>query len=152
MGIKTDNGLIDWRISREMYLKFGTKKTNTEVPDSGLSIEDNMQDVLDHALDYFYIYDYTCQYPSKSFAVGVLYATLISKFYGEDVIDLLATSDLLTGDDFFIPYGYSPEADFIYDKMLITISNTPINNTLPQVRETIDCFFTEIMSLAVDLP
>lgn len=62
-------------------------------------------------------------YPAKSYVVGIIFATMINKLYGDDFYETLNDPDLLYGqDDFFVPYSKDPE---MYDKILEQLQKIP---------------------------
>jgi hypothetical protein len=89
------------------------------------------------------------QYPAKSFMVSIVYATLISKYFGLDYYESLSDMDLLFGND---PYfvAYSNESKSVYDEVLIRVYPVLINiindsMLLPsQLKSTIEYFKKEM--------
>lgn len=78
-------------------------------------------------------------YPSKAYAVAVIYAKLLKRFFGVPIIESLKDDHLLYGNDrFFSPYEFG-KTDYIYKNVLFI----PIQTRLPQVASTIDYFYDE---------
>jgi hypothetical protein len=89
------------------------------------------------------------QYPAKSFMVAIVYATLISKYFGLDYYENLSDSELLFGNDpYFVPY--SEDSKSLYDEVLIRVFPVLVNVIndsyfLPsQVKSTVDYFKKEM--------
>lgn len=62
-------------------------------------------------------------YPAKSYIVAIIYATMISRHYGEDFYEVLDDPDLLYGqDEFFVPYSKDKEN---YDKIIARLDEMP---------------------------
>lgn len=56
------------------------------------------------------------EYPTKSYVVALVYATLLHRHFGENVIEALDDPDLLFGNDrWFRPYSQSKD---VYDQAL----------------------------------
>ncbi len=102
-----------------------------------------VQDIV----DYFTVeISHVLLYPSKSYAVAVIYAKLLNKHFGIPVLEALKDPKLLYDNDrFFVPYEAGGSAE-IYNRVLLK----PINWDLPQVKTTVQYFMKEF--LLVDNP
>ena len=97
------------------------------------------QQLVDDIKDYFTVPVETLLYPSKSYAVAVIYAKLLRKYFGVPVLESLRDPDLLYGNDkFFEPYQTGFSAD-VYNSVIFL----PFNVDLPQVAKTIEYFKQE---------
>ena len=77
---------------------------------------------IDNAIRYVQAKDNYGIYPAKSYIVGIIYATTISRIYGEDFYEILNDPELLPGDDFFIPYSEDTET---YDAIIAKLEEIP---------------------------
>ena len=101
------------------------------------------EELVQRIIEYFTIPVAKLSYPSKSYAVAVIYAKLLNKYFKVPVLKALRDKDLLYGNDkFFIPYDNKNSAD-IYDRVLLK----PINWKLPQVMATEQYFKEEFYLL-----
>ena len=79
-------------------------------------------------------------YPAKSYAVGLIYASLLVKYFGEDFYTVLNDPNLLYDNDpFFVPYKKDKQ---IYDAVLSHI-DLSFTNPTQQVKITIRYFLEE---------
>jgi len=90
------------------------------------------------------------EYPTKSYVVALVYASLLSKHFGEDVISALDDPELLFGNDkWFVTYNKSKA---VYDQALIELHEV-LNlicegtlDTIPsQIRATVGYFNEEFL-------
>lgn len=80
-------------------------------------------EVVENALNYFKSATFPLVYPAKSYAVAIIYATLLEKEYGIGLRVSLDDPDLFLGqDDFFVPYGDNPVA---YERILTRLQGIP---------------------------
>ena len=86
-------------------------------PDDFTKMEFVVKDeIVENALSYFKGQVFPLIYPAKSYAVAIIYATLIHREYGYPVVETLNDPDLFLGQDgYFVPYSADPEN---YDKLL----------------------------------
>lgn len=97
-------------------------------------------ELINEIVEYFTTASDIIRYPSKSYAVAIIYAKLLDQYFGEDFYESLNDPDLLHGNDvFFVPYN---EAKHIYDAVLGEIS-LEFNTNLPQVNTTVSYFLEE---------
>ena len=68
-----------------------------------------------HALEYVHNKSFPMYQPSKSRVVAIIYATMISRDYGLDFMEVLNDPRLLEGDPFFATYD---EDKFGYDLII----------------------------------
>lgn len=105
----------EWKMWQEMYHKLVTDHS-----DAGHKHERKMdEDKVFGALFYLCYQSPVGIYPGKSRMVAIIYATMLSKVYGEDFYQVLNDPDLLYGqDDFFVPYDEDRETyDAIFNKL-----------------------------------
>lgn len=83
-------------------------------------------------------------YPAKAFAVALVYAKLIERYFGADLYVALNDPDLLLGDRFFSPYSSHPR---IYDRSIEILTAEKLwefeDSALPQVQSTVGYFKRE---------
>jgi hypothetical protein len=86
-------------------------------------------------------------YPQKSYAVAIIYAKLIQRYFKEDFYELLNDPMLLYGNDkHFVPY----EQDvYTYNAIINQLAYRDLwdfeHNPGSQVQETVRCFKEEFM-------
>lgn len=106
-------------------------------------------DLIDDIVAYFSEPQEVLKFPAKSYAVALIYATLLQRHFGVSFDQALSDPDLLAGNDkHFLPYGEHTAA--IYDGALFRLknkSNFRLEDEdqvqLPQVKATIDYFKRE---------
>lgn len=80
-------------------------------------------ELIENAIKYFKDQSFPLIYPAKSYAVAIIYATLIEQHYGFALRDVLDDEDLFLGnDDFFVPYSKDP---ITYEAILERLSEMP---------------------------
>ena len=83
-------------------------------------------------------------YPEKSYAVAMVYAKLLEKYFGENFYEVLDDQDLLLGDKFFVRYSHNKT---VYDTLIGIVTKYDKwdfeNSQIPQVLATVDYFKTE---------
>ena len=78
-------------------------------------------------------------YPAKSYYVAIIYAHLLSEYFGQDFYEMLNNNNLLNNDDqYFIPYN---KDKFTYDKIIQNIF--PLNYNI--IKDTANFFFKEFL-------
>ena len=97
-------------------------------------------ELVNEIVEYFTIPVDILKYPSKSYAVAIIYSKLLEIHFGENFYDSLDDLGLLFENDvFFVPYH---QAKHIYDAVLEQIP-LDFNTNLPQIQTTIDYFRKE---------
>lgn len=83
-------------------------------------------------------------YPAKTYAVAVIYAVLISHYFGDDVLEALNCPSLLYNNDHhFVTYDQNPS---VYDQIIQNVSaQSLLTSHLPQVRTTVEAFHQEFL-------
>lgn len=85
-------------------------------------------------------------YPQKSYAVALVYAKLLEKYFGEPFYDALNHPSLLLGDKFFVPYSKNPD---LYNRVIAKMDEQKLwdfeNNTLDTVQATVNYFKKEFL-------
>lgn len=115
---------ISWKTRRKIYY------LTNELTDINLQYSYNNQNIIQQVIDFFYNGSKLI-YPAKSYYVAIIYAYLLSQYFGQDFYDMLNREDLLNYDDqYFVIYSKSKQ---IYDKILKQIypklSELDINDT-----------------------
>jgi hypothetical protein len=133
----------DWKIRQELY-----HRINTEYSDNLNNLEIELtENVVEHAVDYFYTKEKGWIYPSKSYMVGICYAKWLSEEFGGNAIDYLNDPDLLYGNDpYFITYN---EDEITYSDILNGIGGWQFcqkSGMVPDVRQ----YFIEEFMLNVE--
>lgn len=101
-------------------------------------------EIEQHVIDYFTVPVETLVYPAKSYAVAIIYALLLNKYYGEDVHETLIDRDLLPDDQFYTPYHLAHTTyNFLLDYVVLHSLVDVESIDLPQVMETVRCFHNE---------
>lgn len=72
---------------------------------------------------HYFERDGPLKFPAKSFAVAIIYAHLLAKYFEQDFVEALSDSDLFMGNDkFFHPYTQNSEIDAIYHDVFSFLS------------------------------
>ena len=83
-------------------------------------------------------------YPAKAFAVALVYAKLIEKYFGTNMYDALKDTDLLLGDRYFYDYQTQPQ---IYDTAINVLNRRELwdfeSSNVGQVQSTVEYFKRE---------
>jgi len=128
----------EYKLRQEMYHHL--KKPNDLLKDEfWIYTFDKDERIISDIIDYFTKPVNLLIYPGKSYAVAIIYAKLLRKYWDIPIMHSLKDPDLLYGNDrFFIPYTPSV-SDKIYNHTLF-VSYDP---KLSQVAKTIDYFHEE---------
>lgn len=106
--------------------------------------ESSSEEIIENAISYLTTPMSHISYPSKSYAVALIYSYLIEKYFHEDFWISLNDENLFCGNDLhFSPYSKSP---FIYNEILNRVGgkvNILKNSELEQVQKTIGFFCEE---------
>lgn len=83
-------------------------------------------------------------YPAKAFAVALVYAKLIEKYFGTNMYNALKDGDLLLGDRYFYDYTKQPQ---IYDVAINMLTDKELwdfeSSSIGQVLSTVEYFKRE---------
>lgn len=102
----------------------------------------------DSVITYFYPNTSTVlNYPQKSYAVAIIYASLLNQYFGEDLVVALRDPELLYNNDkFFVPYQTDTEA---YNNIVMQLTKRGLwefeKNTSEQVQITVASFKHEFL-------
>lgn len=128
----------EYKLRQEMY-------HNLNKPDDDIKEEpwlfclDSNDQLVNDITEYMTVPVEKLLYPSKSYAVALIYAKLLHKYFGIRVLTSLKDPELLfKNDSFFVPYKVGVSAD-IYKRVIFL----PIKPELPQVAKTINYFRQE---------
>lgn len=134
----------EYKLRQEMYHKLNKPSDIIGSPEHKYVWKIGTDEELVQAIvDYFTIPVTLLEYPSKSYAVAVIYAKLLRQYFGVPVLESLKDPKLLHGNDlFYIPYGKTSAE--IYDQVLFR----PINWNLPQTIATVQYFKEEFYLIA----
>jgi hypothetical protein len=99
---------------------------------------------------------YLCQYftddvetvfPAKSYAVAIIYASLLNKYFGADFKEELSDPDLFLGTDkYFVPYSVDHLTyDLVIDFLELNNLWNFEENDLTHVSKSVEYFFKEFM-------
>ena len=105
-------------------------------------------EIVQPALDYFKEQKFPLIYPAKSYAVAIIYATLIEKEYGFPLRETLNDPDLFLGqDDFFVTYDQDP---FNYEAILAGLEEIPNWLESGWAPQTAKYFYAECTAEGID--
>jgi hypothetical protein len=142
-GIKSMN----WKERQEIYHKVFKPSDFTQYHQD-VTIDPNATslDIVAYCEQYFVQNDLPLVYPHKTYAVAAIYATLLAKYFGGTVVDLLDDPDLLYGNnDFFVTYTKDQTTyDLVLSKLEYQLNHVEMCST-DNVRHTIACFFMEFL-------
>ena len=115
-----------------------------------IKIELIEQETIDKAVEYLTQEMHLLSFPSKSYAVALIYSYLIEKIFHEDFWIPLNDQQLFCGNDkYFRTYN---ESSNIYDAILQKINgkeNILQNYHLPQIKKTI-FYFSEEFNIDIE--
>lgn len=133
----------EWKVRQQLYHKLhvprdilGVDVTFDVVPMTDAQLIESIRE---------YFTSGTCKivHPAKSYAVAIIYARLIERYFGGDHLTHLDDPELLFGNDkFFVPYSTSQD---VYDAVLSLIPTDPEKIDIPQVRDTVTYFKKEFL-------
>jgi hypothetical protein len=134
----------DHKLRQKLYLSFGAAETFSKelVFLDALSIQNEL---ILHIQNYFLIPQQKLIIPAKSFAVALIYAYELKKYFDRDIRGSLDDPDFFAGtDQFFQTYSQAPK---IYEEMIAWLEQQAIapdfNISLDQVQVTLNCFKQE---------
>lgn len=109
----------EWKLYQEMYRRLIT----THGDDRSNFVEQESDEIVEPALQFFRERGQVAVYPAKSYAVAIIYATMLEKVYNEDFYEVLDDPELLGGQDpTFVPYSEDPEN---YDAIIEGLKSIP---------------------------
>lgn len=135
----------NWKLNQEVYHR--TAPPSDFIESKGFVVINDAYFIIHGALSYFREPSTQLVYPAKSYAVAIVYAALIAKYFDEDFLTVLNDPDLLYGNDmFFVPYIQEPKK---YDSIVRQLIAEDLfdfeASTIPQVQVTVDCFKREFL-------
>ena len=105
----------EWKYKQQLYHLTNFLDDHIEEKPYIIQSDDLVKDII----EYFSIQSNILIYPAKSYAVAIIYAKLLEKYFNEDFYEVLNDPDLLYGNDqFFIKYS---DASNIYDEVISSI-------------------------------
>jgi hypothetical protein len=131
----------EWKVRQHLYHRLDNPADFIEYKDTAFS-DDVVADIVKYFTEPI---SKTLVYPAKSYAVAMIYARLLEKYFDEDFLTALDDPSLLYGNDqHFVPYHRSAA---IYDAAIIAVSERNAWNVeesdFEQVRTTVECFHRE---------
>jgi len=139
--------MMDWKTRQKIYhLMTAYDDRGDSLLEQKIIEEFDHETIIERALSYPIIQSSTLFYPGKSYAVAVVYAILLSKYFGGDIISYLSDSELLFNNDpYFKPYQLAPN---IYDKILLSFPQNfeeNMNDYTLDFQKTVDYFMKEFL-------
>lgn len=139
--------MMDWKTRQKLYhLMTSYNSIGDSLLEQKVIEETEPQQVIQRALQYPHIQSEILYYPGKSFAVAIVYAVLLSHYFGGEIKDYLNDPELLYNNDpYFQVYENTKE---IYDQIL---SEFPVdftrnlNTYTPDFQRTVDYFMKEFL-------
>lgn len=105
---------FSWQNRRKLYY------LTTQLTDINLPYSYNYNNIEQQVIQFFYNGSKLI-YPAKSYYVAIIYAYLLSQYFGQDFYEMLDRQDLLNYDDrYFKPYSTDKQT---YDNILKQIYN-----------------------------
>jgi len=144
--------LSEHKKRQALYLNIIQKPNDS---DKEIIIKDSGQEELtQEVLNYFLEDTNQLIYPSKSYAVAIIYAHLLYKYFNVDIYESLKDKDLFQGTDkFFSPYNL--QTSHIYDKVTHTLNKENLldfeKSTVFQVRSSVVFFVKEFFIDSPDM-
>lgn len=134
-----------WKLNQEVFHR--TAPPADFIESKGYVVINDAYFIIHNAVSYFKSPSTLLVYPAKSYAVAIVYAALLEKYFREDFLTALNDPDLLHGNDkFFVPYSVDPKN---YDSIVRQLfANNLFDfeaSTIPQVQVTVDCFKREFL-------
>lgn len=106
-------------------------------------IQQSDAETIRSAVEYFTVEDAHTPFPAKSFAIAIIYARLLERYFQEDFYASLDDIDLLGGFDcHFVPYS---RAEPVYNAIIAQIPDDVEAIHLSQVNITVQCFRDEFL-------
>jgi hypothetical protein len=134
-----------YKVKQEIFNKMNRTDDLLENIEHRVEPMDSKQ-IIDYVSSYF-SHQMDTVFPGKSYAVAIVYAKLISKYFNEDFFEVLNDPDLFIGTDkYFTPYG---DNQGVYDEIIKKLTQDNLmafeNNSLPQVMKTVKYFREEFL-------
>ncbi len=130
------------KLKQLLFNRVGTYDDNLN--QLNYTVVTDSKEIIDHAVDYFIVPCPELIYPSKSYAVAILYAHLLEIKFQDSFYESLNDPELFCGNDkFFVCYRDDQK---IYDEILNRIgygSNFILKLDLPQIAKTVKYFEQE---------
>lgn len=133
----------EWKLRQTIFHR-------TVVPSDRLGIDVRF-DVVDMPkphlkqciIEYFTLPNPQIVYPAKSYAVAIIYARLLEKYFEEQFWTVLDDPELLfSNDPYFVPYSMDRD---VYDAVVGLIPQNIESITYAQVQTTISYFHEEFL-------
>jgi len=130
----------EWRYRRLLFNLVSSDYENTET----IVEQTDERKIVDKAVKYFQedSGEDKLYYPSKSYAVAIIYAKLLSEYFDENFYSYLKKIDLLDRDKYFRSYKTTPE---IYESILDQIDINNLDYSLPDMAATKRYFQEEFL-------
>ena len=144
--------LTEHKKRQALYLNITQKPDDS---DKEIVIKNNTSaELIQDILDYFINDTNQLIYPSKSYAVAIIYSHLIFKYFGVDIYKSLKDKDLFLGTDkFFAPYN--SQTRHIYNRTLKSLKQRDLldfeASTVSQVKSSVGFFAKEFFLDHADL-
>ena len=111
--------MYPWKLNQQLYHQLVTEHEDA-MENFNIRLD---TEVVENALRYFKEQSDVAVYPSKSYAIGIIYATFLSEWFGVDFYDVLDDPDLFLGmDEYFKPYR---DDKTTYDKIIEGLKSIP---------------------------
>lgn len=127
----------------KQYIFNRTHKFEDNLENIPYSLVEGEDQIISCAVDYFSLPMPALIYPSKSYAVAIIYAHLLRKHFDDDFYESLNDKNLFCGNDkYFKPYQ---EVKGIYDQILDKIeyvNEFHLNLEIDQIKKTV-CYFEQ---------
>ena len=139
--------LIDWYGTKVQPHKLRQEYFHRTGKIEDMKFESSVQDIegnilADRIVDYMTNSDDRLVYPTKSYAVAIIYAKLIEQHFGIDMMESLDDPELLYNNDkHFVKYS---DDKYVYDQVLSRIPHE-IRFDLPQLHATKTYFEQEFL-------
>lgn len=136
----------EYKIRQDLYHKTCKAFNDTfEINNTNcVQLENYTQnELIESIVKYLTVPENKLIYPSKSYAVALIYAKLIELHFGESFYEALSDPELLyKNDPYFTPYNV--ESKVVYDAV---IQQVPIvlQRNIPQIQATIEYFNKEFL-------
>lgn len=142
----------EWQVRQKIYHQV-LKDTDMgdDLSKETIIIENEPEMIIKRALEYPHIQTKELYYPGKSYAIAILFATLLSTYFGKDIYHYLKNPNLLyENDPYFQTYD---NCQHIYDGILSNIDLKLLVDSIeknPEVfsenyQKSIDYFYKEFL-------